>query len=174
MQCEGCEEEPSTPARNLAELLRELGPEAASTLLGAVAAKCPGAKTLSELLEDEATCAQLLEQLRLVSSMPENAASRWGDAVAAHECTNLLKCLVGHARVQPHVLDALRERLEAAKRAATTKRARTDAVLTLSLVADKVAVCIVPSAHAGMSYRRVQYVVSQGVDSMYIQTYRLE
>ena len=75
MQCEDCEEEPSIPARTLDELLHALSPEASGRLLHAIAASCDGARTLRELLQDGAACALLLKQLRLVSTMPEDAAS---------------------------------------------------------------------------------------------------
>ena len=107
-------------------LLIESGEDGASELLAALLTGkiIPGLSTLQELLEDEDASAELLVELQRLSTMPEDAAVRWGVRAAAHTCANPMKCLVGQARLNPEGLDFLHGRLVAAKSGAEDERLR--------------------------------------------------
>ena len=94
----------------LTELMGELSDEDAMKLLNDLCTRTPSGQLL-EMLDDEDDCIALLEALRSLRVMPAGSAARWGDAAAAHVCNGPLRCLVGLARSNPHLLDKLRVRL---------------------------------------------------------------
>ena len=102
----------------LTELMCELSEEDAMKLLNDLCTRTPSGQLL-EMLDDEDDCIALLEALRSLRVMPAGSAARWGDAAAAHVCNAPLRCLVGLARSNPHLLDNLRVRLVTAHGFAT-------------------------------------------------------
>ena len=85
----------------------------------------PG-RELPSLLLDESAVAQVHELIKQWFAMPEDAAQRWGDAVATHSCGAATSCLLGIAQRDPAKLDDLHQRLARARDAAAAEAGLRD------------------------------------------------
>ena len=132
MQCSPCDprENGSGPSAQLLAYLDEFSAGDALEIISSLASgeELPGFESFAELLTDDTACTELVAALRELTTMPPDAAERWGTAVAEHLCSGHLRCLVGQARAQPERLDALRARLEAAQKNESEKKERMAAV----------------------------------------------